>query len=256
MEKEAKEKIPLILWSGGLDSTYLLQTELMKGDVEVLYVNGGQDSIKKAAEIDARYSMEHFLAPIGGKKRYKGTIRKAHIVNVSTGTNTPQHTFQQPLQWLNGAFEVIDYTKHSALLVGYISGDQIGPMLESIKVLWTTMQTVGKYGNVPVDFPLAFVSKLDILERIDPRLVQKIWVCETPIEHVVKTFYTSRSTFKRCKKCLPCRTMQTQLYNWKITHGEDYSKCVIRKLQEENNVKDEPKTLIDLVEIETHSTLD
>lgn len=48
-------KVPLLLFSGGLDSTYLVSYMLAEnGPVDILYVNGGQAPEKMRLELEAR----------------------------------------------------------------------------------------------------------------------------------------------------------------------------------------------------------
>lgn len=222
MENQKQKKVPLILFSGGLDSSFLLQQELTKGDVEVLYVDASQCKNKVEAEKNVHWKIINILEKLTGN-----AVLRRHTVKIESGCNTPDSSFQQPLMWLNGAFEVSDSQRHSELLVGYVAGDQICGYLGYIEQAWNAMQGFGKIASIPLRFPLMLVPKQDILDNIDPNVVQNIWVCELPS---FRGAHATATQYKPCKQCTPCMTMAGQLHIWKLRHGEDYGKNIIRRL--------------------------
>lgn len=231
------DRIPLILFSGGLDSTFLLEQELRKGPVDVLYVAASQSQIKIKAERLARRKLINTLERITGNH-----IRNEYDIDIKSGCQTPDSTFQQPLMWLNGAFEISSSKIHSELQVGYVMGDQINAWLGSIERAWWSIQEFGKVTPIPLLFPLKQFTKQDILNEIHPKLVSKVWICEMPTYTTIGNSVGGEdTTYHTCKQCLPCKTMASQLYLWKLTHQEDYGKYIIRKL---NNLEKHIENLI------------
>jgi 7-cyano-7-deazaguanine synthase in queuosine biosynthesis len=217
-ETKKDNRVPLILFSGGLDSSYLLETMLEKSDVDTLYVSGDQHPVKIERELIAREKIIEIL-----EKRTGNRVRIDHKATIPHFGGMTASTFVQPMMWLNGALLVSDHYRHTELLVGYVCGDQIGCKLSHIEQAWLNIQTISKWGNIGIRFPLQLTTKQNILERIGSDIVQHIWICETPhkIDGVIKA----------CKECVPCRTIDTELYKWKKSYGHPYCAKVLRRLK-------------------------
>jgi hypothetical protein len=117
-------KIPLIMFSGGLDSSYLLETMLRKGNVDTLYVSGAQGSGKIEKELEARRTIIRILEKETGNQ----VLIDHHISlpDLCGGLNwIVESAFLQPLIWLTGAIHRTEEDRHSELMVAYVSGDQI-----------------------------------------------------------------------------------------------------------------------------------
>lgn len=212
-------KIPLILFSGGLDSSYLLETMLREGNVETLYVAGAQAPDKIEKEIEARRNIIRILEKETGNQVLRD--HRINLPNVLGGEQSVvEHTFLQPLIWLTGAIHVTDGYRHSELLVAYVSGDQILSQLHEISQAWTSMQAFTKRTVIPIKFPFKFVTKQNILNNISKRVVQNIWICESPTK--------KRHNLVACKSCLPCLTIDSQLHTWEKINGYSYSSHVLR----------------------------
>lgn len=227
-----KQKVPLLSFSGGLDSTFLLQGLLEKGDVETLYVTGAQCGIKVEKEKEVRKKIIKKLEELTGNK-----VRKDHHVVVKdlfTG-DMPDHAFLQPALWINGALQVSNADVHEYLAIGYVAGDQVSCMLPEIEKTWVSIQSFTKHTPIPVEFPLKFMRKLDILERIYPETVQHVWVCEMPevMRKGKKVLVTKTELFdkiKPCGYCAACLTSHGTLAMWKARYGVPYSTSWITRL--------------------------
>jgi 7-cyano-7-deazaguanine synthase in queuosine biosynthesis len=212
------KKVPLILFSGGLDSSHMLEEMLAVGDVETLYVIGGQAPDKVIQERVARNAIMYHL-----EKRTGNKVLKDHEVRTNQMfVHMADHMFQQPAMWITGALQVSDANKHSELLIGYVAGDQISCKIPYIQQAWDYLQLFSKVTPIPVRFPLQLITKLEILDRISSHVVGKVWVCEMPHE--------KERRLVACKCCTPCLTMAATLHAWKLKHGEHYSKRVISAL--------------------------
>lgn len=219
-------RVPLILFSGGLDSTYLLQKKLQQGDVEVLYVRGVLHEKKMEMEQERREKIIEFLEKETGNK-----VRKKHMIDLGPMPfgNMEDQAFTQPPMWMLGALMVSDVRKHTELLIGYVSGDQVMPVLAHIQSAWDQLQHICKqHAHVPVDFPLRFDSKIHILHHMYPDLMRLVWWCEMP-----KTRHYSNPTsyllpdveaedkgkIRPCNRCEACHRMAATFFTWKrITH--------------------------------------
>jgi len=237
---EEPDKVPLLLFSGGLDSSYQLQRYLEQGDVETLYVTGSQHPTKTVKEREVRQRIIKVL-----EERTGNRVLKDHHVEVKElFSSYPQSTFKQPMMWLNAALHVVNSRKHSHLSIAYVAGDQIACKIPYLINAWDNMQYVCKEEHVPVRFPLEVTTKQMILKEIWSEVIQHVWVCETPRMwkdgrelYLWNSDFTAHQTdtIKACGDCLPCLTMAGQLHMWKLRHGRHYSFHYLHKLQHSRN---------------------
>lgn len=210
----------LVLLSGGLDSTYLVSKLLQSGPVDVLYVNGGQCPKKIKCEIAAR---DKLIAKMNTLYPHKiqGQYEILDPTYLHDGKNKK---WIQPNAWMNGAFRVLIPDRHSSLNIAYVNDDgaHFGNHLPYIVNQWVAMLKVGFMGShVPIEFPILHMDKLEILEEIDKRLLDDVWVCELPAHDL-----------KACNKCKPCRTLQVAKLQYKWKHGETVEATTKRTLKE------------------------
>lgn len=229
------KKVPLLLFSGGLDSTYMLQTYLEKGDVEVLYVTASQGDEKVAKELEAREKIILVLQDITGNR-----VRRTHHVEMGRifDGGVADKGFLQAPAWIVGALQVSDHNVHSELAIGYVAGDQIACKIPYIQNVWDNIQTFVKHGSIPVVFPLQLLRKLHILDNIYPEIVQHVWVCEMPLWWKDgKEILHGRAggQLKSCGKCDACITQAGTMAMWKQLHGVPYSTTWITRLNLRKN---------------------
>lgn len=209
-------RIPLVLFSGGLDSTYLVSYLLSEtGPVDILYVNGGQSFTKITRELEARDKLIELMNRI-----YPNKIRNQYeLLHPVYLHNEVAKKWTQPNAWMQGAFSVLNPEIHSALNVAYVNDDgaYFGYHLQDIKDQWRSMQVVGTKGDhVELTFPIIHIDKINILEQIDKRLLPHVWVCELPIDR------------KACQICAPCKLMNKVLRDYKERHKETVWRAVKR----------------------------
>jgi hypothetical protein len=237
------KRVPLILFSGGLDSTYLLQKKMEEGDVEVLYVKGVLHDRKMKMEEERREKIIEFLEKKTGNK-----VRRQHRIDLGIMPfgNMEDQAFTQPPMWIMGALMVSDFNRHTQLLIGYVSGDQIMPVIAHIQAVWDQLQHICKRSdNIAVDFPLRFDSKLHILNAIYPELMRLVWWCETPnikyyslgpkLEHGPDE--TEEARQKRYAAMKEKIRMAATFFSWKRDREYPYWKRMLREIRATNYQK-------------------
>lgn len=244
------DKVPLILFSGGMDSSYLLHMALVEGDVEVLYISGAQSQDKIRMEKIARRKIIDYLEKLTGNN-----VRKEH--SFSTGEfagGNENWAFRQAPMWLFGALNVVDSNKHSVLNIGYVAGDQIASNIPYISQAWDNLMIIAREEPVPIAFPLSLVRKSDILPKIDPEVFKMVWVCEMPVlppdgpkvydmddsnDHVVAPIFVA------CGKCPACDTRDAMLFIYQKHHdGFTYEQVTARKKELASAIKTEVKSVV------------
>lgn len=218
---ETNNKIPLIVFSGGVDSTYMLHAALLKGDVWTLYVNGAQGELKAKAEIEARKKILKWFADKHTAGDLKGQVLEDYVVKIETTGTVHRHyntepsywgvmydydsrrtKFNQPLQWLAGINFVVNPLKISEIQLGYITGDQMALHLHDLTAAWGSLMEITHEDPVPLTFPLKYFNKRKIFGYIERELLDMTWVCE-PTNHKGQP----------CQVCDKCREYELMYIN-------------------------------------------
>lgn len=223
-------KIPLILFSGGLDSTALLYKQLQIGPCDVMYADGGQHPIKITRELEAREKIIGYLNDTCPHK-VQNDYRAPHI----SFAQSPGNRYSQPAAWIFAALAVIDAGRHSELRIGYVYSDGgFCRWLPNIEAAWNNLQSFSRWHEpIPVTWPLIDIEKYQLLDQIDPELITMIWVCEQP-------GLDEKDEFKQCGKCRPCRMAKQTLADYKQTNGYTiHTKLLINRQRRAEEAKDQ-----------------
>jgi len=201
--------IPLVLLSGGLDSTYLAYEFLKFGDIDILYIDGRQVSNKVNAEKKALQTIIHTL-----NANSKHKIRNRFLATtVDLGFVRMQ--FQQAGYWIFSAMQAFDDRLHNKVCLSYVSGDSILASLSSIKSAWWDLASSIKMQPIPLEFPLQFVTKAQILTNMPQELIDLTWSCETPMSDEAIDGYIA------CGYCDPCVTKKVELYRQSLLSNKN-----------------------------------
>lgn len=219
--------IPLVLYSGGMDSTLMLYTELLNRPVDTLYVscNGGPD--REFVENRARQKAMDWFRDRENKHDLRGSVLKDHWIDLNeTLVKVKDHKLIQPLAWLIAGLMAFDKSRHSEIQIGYIIGDTAPIKSDSLEAFWRNAYALMHWckpeNAPPVRFPLieSGYSKLDVLTQLPLELADKVWVCELPEK-------SDGGSYRYCKRCPSCRTQRNALNNYKSQYGWDYGAWVI-----------------------------
>lgn len=198
------EKYPLIVWSGGLDSTALVLDAISnKERFHALYVDLENNKIKSKLEKKAREDIiqvvgaEHFVSDI--------TVYQPNVISYSGNKQAPI--------WLAGIVCAIDPETVSEVRMGYVEYDQFWHIKTEFVNAYNSMFRLCFPENndvIPLKFPLEWETKEGIIKKYYSgefdKLLSLIWVCEWP--------KNKKAPHKPCNKCHPCaRFNQALNYN-------------------------------------------
>jgi len=175
----------LVAWSGGLDSTALIDYLLKKGDrVSSIYIevpgNGDkckreQRAIDRMTSYFSRYSFEHLgtttISP------YSGSVL----------------AMKQPLLWLTGLVYALN-SQHDSVAIGYVMGDCAISYLPDIRSIWDSFSALSDRQLPPLTFPLIKKDKTDLWKDIPDEVKPHITWCESHAAIIAP-----------CGECHPCR---------------------------------------------------
>ena len=183
-----------VLWSGGLDSTYLVQLLLSKGaTVYASYVRLENNEAKTKMEMAAIQKM----VPIF-KQRYAGFIHHDKEATMVFSSEYSLPDLHQVLPWLTAA-QMIIHPDAEELAIGYVMNDCAISYLPEIRGIWKAMCCLSSSRKKPtIVFPLIKETKLSIYHQLLPELRGLTVTCEQP-----KTM--DDGSWSPCGVCVPCQ---------------------------------------------------
>lgn len=207
------QKVPLLLFSGGADSTARLVELLNHTPVDILYVEGHQHPLKLKMELRAQ---RRILKALQGKLPHNvRNVYKFPKIGIPD-RSMASFCFRQAPDWFVAALYTLNVNAHSRVEMCYVLGDDALLILEKLQRAWENLVGAvidGEYVDtllhdckVPLEFPYRATSKVQVYRYLTQELRDQIWVCETPIDR-------GRSLPQPCGTCKPCSTRRYALEN-------------------------------------------
>lgn len=174
----------LVSWSGGLDSSYLIQKLLEDGHgVCAFYTEIKNNKYKTIRERKAIKSMISYFKPYNFE--YLGSVNIE--IDVPVGGI---FYLSQPSMFILGALYSAK-NNYDRFAMGYVMNDDAISYLSEIKNIWNSYKGIVSY--LPeIEFPLMKTSKISILNKIQPEIEKNFTYCE------------SVEAADKCGKCGPC----------------------------------------------------
>ena len=180
----------LALWSGGLDSTYMLQYLSEQGHEVyagyVAYRNNREKTTRELEAIDKIRETEFFHRY---RIKYLGTI---YDVKVDKPARNMQ--LNQPLMWLSAlAYAIGNDTE--AVAIGYVMNDDAISFIDDFKNIYESFKPL-VFNLPPLMFPLTKLPKEVFWKRMDDEVKSLITWCENTGDK------------NDCGQCQPCIRMK------------------------------------------------
>ncbi len=200
--------MPLVLWSGGCDSTLVLFDLLRKRQAQGIL--GLPDDPVRAVSFTHPQVMAQeenrkarlALIPILENRFGKFARSEFAITLDGFGCSTNGGCIQ-PMMWMLQAALCLE--KSEDLYIGYVRTDCALVYRPQLYAGFSAIQEMN-YRTGKLFFPLEWTQKPEIITRLKTeRLYRHTWYCESP------------ENGKKCGKCSPCTTHRTAL--WKISQG-------------------------------------
>ncbi len=178
--------IKQVLWSGGLDSTYLIWKLLSDGyKVEAYYVeiaNNPEKIAREKAAIDK-------LLPLLKKYyfEYKGVLSTTSIEHIANLTIV---SLPQCITWIYAAQFLA-----GPVSIGYVMNDDAISYLDDIRTLNTGFAAF-RPSPLVLEFPLIKLKKEEIIRFMPKDLLKEVTWCESS---------NAKQKSKFCKTCHSCR---------------------------------------------------
>ncbi len=204
---------PLVLFSGGIDSSYTVLCLTCEGtDIDVLSIDKMCHRLKEKMEENARDSVYKHLEsfPRSGQVRNKYT-HSAHYNNMFNS----KASFTQIMPWLHAASVHLDPSIHSCVVLSYLADDDAALVFKEIQKIWKNMMKAMFFNQrqVPLVMPLATHTKQRVLSnlRSDTGNFEKnLWFCQLP--ETIPQESDAIMKVQACGRCTSCLKMrQTEL---------------------------------------------
>ncbi len=178
-----------LLWSGGVDSTFMLYYLLSSGyNVNTYYVNIKNNEFKSERELAARNAIKSVL---NDKYGYHFTDRSDTLDILYHGSNAMK--LPQPLAWLSSTMTIHD----RYLVMSYIMNDDAVSFIEPIRNIVNSLNAF-RHQDLNVLFPLIRLSKSELWRSLPSDIRDLTTSCEYP---------ESWKTDGICE-CKPCTKMR------------------------------------------------
>lgn len=190
----SKERQKLVIWSGGLDSTTLLN-DLAKNsskDNPILALSFETHFLNERKVIKEREVRKNYLR-YAKKKRYHIDNR---LVKVSSDMDVSHKGWPQQVFWISFVLPYVpdDCDVH----FGFVQGDCVWMAVSNFYTIFTEFKYIGDRKKAELHFPFAYKEKWEVLKEYREAKIPHncFWTCENPRKR--------GSKIQACGKCDPC----------------------------------------------------
>jgi hypothetical protein len=215
-----------VLFSGGLDSTYLIWKNL-KEDNEVypVYVeieNNGNKTILEKNRI--KLLVKEFRKEFTNEKDYSG--RRIHdieyVLRVSVSTSESSLFFKQIPIWMFGT-AFLQSLPVDEIQIGYVSNDDAISFLEDIKKIYKSYQAICEPMK-RLTFPLSKIRKIEMANELPKQYLALIFSCENA--RIIGSEDAEIIDYEPCCGCSSCKHIIASNYYGLGKFPERYKKGI------------------------------
>lgn len=218
----------MVLYSGGLDSTYLIWKNIMDGNnVYPIYVEIKNNHIKTFVENKQSAEILEILNDMAVARGLKRMFLETTVsINVYSSVSDDLHLLQLPI-WLTGIMYSGKLSHVDEIQIGYVMNDDAISYLDDIKNLYESYKPF-VYSHPKLVFPLTKEKKTSMHHDLPESIKKLIISCEMPIlfgkndkEIHEITEPTKILTYKTCGECVPCkRQKELGIYDYSKDYAE------------------------------------
>ncbi len=204
-----------ILWSGGLDSTFLVYDNLRRGnEVTVFYnrLNNNQEktdleikSIVKNSKLFSEDFTNSFHSNIGEP------FQDFHYLIADRVIDSYFAFKQAPLWLLSAAYIGASHRAFKEVQIAYVMSDQAISYIEEFKRIYNSYKLLcDDLPYAELLFPLIKTQKKSIVQDLPLKYLKNIWFCEEPLkvpESLQEEFLDKE--YIPCSNCDPCKRFNT-----------------------------------------------
>ena len=197
------EQTQLVVWSGGLDSTLVLNNlaKVSEKDNPIWAISFDTNFLTKNKIVKEKEARKNYLryARKQGYHICHRTVKIRSDIGVSE-LGWPQQVFFF-------SFILPYIPDHCVVNIGFVQGDCVWTAVSNFREMFDKYKYVGGKTDVILKFPLAFKKKNEVLRdyRVSKIPYNCFWTCEHPVK--LKSGY-----IRSCGRCVPCETLRTAVW--------------------------------------------
>lgn len=216
-----------VLFSGGLDSTYLIWKNLKEGnEVYPIYIeidNNYNKSILEKNRINLLY--QKFTEEFNVNHQIK-IYPVDYALNVKVNSHGNGLMFKQIPIWIFGVlFQCgIDYDE---IHIGYVMNDDAISYISDIKKIYSSYKSITDI-QIPLKFPLVKINKYQMAGELPSKYFDLVVSCENPI--IKESKGVEIVEYEPCCECEACmKIISTKYYN-KEQFPDYYQEAITRNM--------------------------
>ncbi|MFW6246999.1 MAG: hypothetical protein ACOC22_02390 [bacterium] len=211
-----------VLFSSGLDSTYLVYKNLKKGNtVYPIYIEIENNANKVKLEknrIELLY--KEFAKEFPDKIRYINYVMKTNV-----GASEDSIYLKQVPVWIMGLL-FSQGIGVDEIQIGYVCGDDSASYANDMKDIYYSYEKISKK-LIPIKFPLLKTKKWEIIRELPEKYHKYIYSCEYP-NIVDGSEKDELIKYNACCDCTACKTIIISDYYETGNFPEEYQKGLKR----------------------------
>lgn len=212
-----------VLFSGGLDSTYLLYKNLKEGNIVVPIYIEIKNNVKKSKLEKNRVELlyNEFKSEFGN---YIKEIQ--YIINIDLYSSEHNLSFAQMPVWIVGLI----YSQCLCVdefQIGYCIGDDAISYIDDIKDIYYSFNKINNDSLKPIAFPIIKNSKIQTFCELPQQYKDLIVSCEKP---TLLNDDSQKIEYKPCCECAVCKRIIASNYYGTYSFPDYYKTEIHKKL--------------------------
>lgn len=203
----------LIPWSGGVDSTYLINLRLNQGHSVIahwyeLSGNAGQVQMETEARRRLTATIKELHRGIGSRF----IVENDPVIEMAMRAVLD---LSQPPLWVYGLVHSIKkiYQQVDCIEMAYVCNDDAISWLSEIQKLYRAYQPFLEKELPPLRFPMIKMKKCNIYHELHPLLRKQVVMCENPDMLTDDEKALNPDTiWKHCNQCHSCKTFLSSMH--------------------------------------------
>jgi hypothetical protein len=218
-----------VLFSGGLDSTYLVWKNLKEGNtVYPIYIELENNEVKTILEKNRiELLWKEFEKEFCKEDGYYDSKLKSIIYAIKMGIRANEGSlyFKQMPIWIFSAVFLQGMDNIDEIQIGYVSNDDAISYLEDVQNIYKSYQAISEPMK-PLTFPLTKKKKWQIVHELPKQYLHLIVSCENA--RIVGSKDAELIEYEPCCECVPCKTIIASEYYGTGNYPDNYKKGLVQ----------------------------
>ena len=227
-----------VLFSGGLDSTYLVWKNLKDGnEVQLIYIEIQNNKVKSTIEKNRIGLLVKEFRKEFNKDEEEGWSEERHIhdvryiLKIDVDAREDSLLFKQVPIWIIAALFSQDLNVDE-IQITYVANDDAIGYLSDIKKAYKSYKPLMRYLK-PLVFPLSKVPKYEMAHHLPKQYRNFIFSCEMPT--IIGPEDAEFIEYKPCCGCTPCKHIISDNYYGLGEFPEYYKENILKQHVHEIN---------------------